>query len=81
MTDKKQSYFFTGDGICPVCGKMIIGDKPLTHHSHKIGLAKHLLFKQWQAAVLRGDSQTAIQMLKFAGLWKESPSEGGYAKR
>ena len=28
--------FFTGDGNCPVCGMMMHGDKPETHHTHDI---------------------------------------------
>ena len=28
--------FFTGDGECPICGKMIMSDMPSTHHTHII---------------------------------------------
>lgn len=32
-----KKVFVTGDGPCPWCGKIIVGDKSETHHNHVIG--------------------------------------------
>ncbi len=40
--DLKKVYV-TGDGPCPWCNRLIEGDKPETHHTHKIGEKGELL--------------------------------------
>ena len=29
-----EKVYVTGDGVCPWCGKLVIADKPETHHVH-----------------------------------------------
>jgi len=31
-----MKVFVTGDGVCPWCGREVIGDDVTTHHTHTI---------------------------------------------
>lgn len=33
---KTTIVYITSDGKCPICGKLVEGNKPETHHTHKI---------------------------------------------
>jgi len=33
---KTTTVYMTGDGKCPICGKLIEGNKLETHHTHKL---------------------------------------------
>jgi len=42
-----MKIFFTGDGECPICGKMIMSDMPSTHHTHIISNKAFQEVREW----------------------------------